>query len=255
MNKKKKTILITSLTILLVGVGSFFGIRQYMRSLPPRGEPVIQFLSGGGDPCLVSSETNYFIATSKLIVKGKFAGEADGPQFVESILPFVTEGFHVTEVYKGDCEPGDDIKFVRVGGEVSLYKMLREAEKLGIENAAYEQIGGCDYPKGLKSWDLKRDVIFKLDATAKTKYALPSDGGEYILFLSFSPEWNTYFLGARSQNYHIRKINERGQLLNPFTENYETIDWEVASKLTKEDVLPGFVSDYDARREEFEGNE
>lgn len=252
---KKKTILIVLLAVLVIGIGGFFGLRQYIRSLPPRGEPVIQFLSGGGDPCLVSSETNYFIATSKLIVKGKFAGEADGPQFVESILPFVTEGFHVTEVYKGDCEPGDDIKFVRVGGEVSLYKMLREAEKLGIENAAYEQIGGCDYPKGLKSWQLKRDVIFKLDATAKTKYALPSDGEEYVLFLSFSPEWNTYFLGARSQNYHIRKINEQGQILNPFTDNYETINWEVASKLTKEDVLPGFVSDYDARREEFEGNE
>lgn len=249
---KKKTVLIVLLAVFAVGIGSFFGIRQHIRSLPPKGEPVVHTVSGGHGS-LISDETNFFIATSKLIVKGTFTGETDGPQFIESGMPFVSEGFHVTEVYKGDCQPGDDIEFAHIGGEVSLYKMLRNAEKLGIKNAAYNQIGG--YPKGLKSWELERDEIYKLNEDVEAQYALPSDKEEYVLFLSPYLNWNTYFLGVGAQNYCIRKINERGQILNPFTDNYETIDWEVASKLTREDVLPGFVSDYEARREEFEDNE
>lgn len=51
---------------------------------------------------------------------------------------------------------------------------------------------------------------------------------------------------------HIRKVNEDGQVWNPETEEYETIDWEGAAKLTREDVLPGFVSDYEAHPDWFE---
>lgn len=51
---------------------------------------------------------------------------------------------------------------------------------------------------------------------------------------------------------HIRKVNEDGQVWNPETEEYETIDWEGAAKLTREDVLPGFVSDYEVHPDWFE---
>lgn len=234
MNKKKKTILITSLTILLVGIGGFFGLRQYMRTLPPRGEPIIHVVAGG-EASFLSTETDVWIAGADLIVQGTFTGKTNGPQFIESGLPFVPEGVHVTKVYKGDCKPGDNIEFAHPGGEVSLYQMLKDAEKLGIKNAAYNQIGG--YPKGLKSWELKQDEIYKMNPSAEARYALPSDKEEYVLILRLYTPFNCYCIGVSGPKYYIRKVNERGQLLNPFTENYETIDWEVASKLTKEDVL------------------
>lgn len=249
---KKKTVLITSLAVLVIGIGSFFGIRQYIRSLPPKGEPIVHTVVGG-EPCFVSDETNFFITNATLVVQGTFTGETDGPQFIESGMPFVSEGFHVTEVYKGDCQPGDDIEFAHIGGEVSLYKMLRDAEKLGIKNAAYNQIGG--YPKGLKSWELERDEIYKLNADVEKQYALPSGKEEYILFLKPYSAFNCYYLSLSEPKYCARRVNDLGQILNPFTDNYETIDWEVASKLTREDVLPGFVSDYDAHPEWFEEDE
>lgn len=250
---KKKTILIALLAVLIIGGCGFFGFRQYTRSLPPRGEPTIYSVAGG-TPCFYSDETSFFIGNATLVVQGTFTGETDGPQFIESGMPFVSEGFHVTKVYKGDCQPGDDIEFAHIGGEVSLYKMLRDAEKLGIKNAAYNQIGG--YPKGLKSWELEQDVIYKLNSEAKKAFALPSGKEEYVLFLKPYSAFNCYYLSLSEPKYCARKVNERGQILNPFTDNYETINWEVASKLTLEDVMPpGFVSDYDAHPEWFEDNE
>lgn len=231
---KKKRTLIVLLAVLIIGIGSFFGLRQYARSLPPKSEPEIHE-SGGIDENLlsiVSDETNYFIATSKLVVRGTFTGETDGPKFLDACIPFSCEGFHVTEVYKGDCKPGDDIAFARIGGEVSLYQMLKDAEKLGIEDAAYSRNAG--FQKGLKSYDLEKNSIYKLASEAKKKYELPKSE-EYVLFLYRDTMWDCYSVGI-TQAYRIRKVNERGQILNPFTENYEMIDWEVASKLTEEDV-------------------
>ncbi len=246
---KKKTVLFAVLAVLVIGIGGFFGIRQYVRSLPPRGEPKI-YTVAGAEPSFLSSETDFFIASATLVVKGKLTGATDGPRFIESGMPFVPEGLHVTEVYKGDCQPGDDIEFAHVGSEVSLYEMLRDAEEIGIKNAAYNQLGS-NYPKGFKSWELKQDVIYRLSAATEKKYALPTDNEEYVFFLHFFQPFQCYAIGVSEPKHYIRKVNERGQVLNPFTENYETIDWETAAKLTKEDVLPGFVSDYEAHPEKF----
>lgn len=233
---KKKTVLIVLFTVLVIGIGGFFGIRQYMRSLPPKGEPEIHE-SGGIDESLlsiVSGKTNYFIAASELIVRGTFTGETDGPKFLDACIPFSCEGFHVTEVYKGDCKPGDDIAFARIGGEVSLYQMLKDAEKRGIKDAAYARNAG--FSKGLKSYELKKDAIYRLNPEAKKEFELPRNGEEYVLFLYRDKMWDCYSVGI-TQAYHIRKVNEQGEVWNPFDEEYETIDWEVATKLTKEDVL------------------
>ena len=234
----KKKLLIACCTLLAacaLGIGGFYGVGGYLRSLPPKGEPEIHESGGICEDfiSIVSGKTNYFIATSELIVRGTFTGETDGPKFLDACIPFSCEGFHVTEVYKGDCKPGDDIAFARIGGEVSLYQMLKDAEKLGIEDAAYARNAG--FSKGLKSYDLKKDSIYRLDPEAKKKYELPKSE-EYVLFLYRDTMWDCYSVGI-TQAYHIRKVNEQGEVWNPFDEEYETIDWDVATKLTKEDVL------------------
>lgn len=141
----------TLLAACVLGVGGFYGVRGYLRSLPPKGEPEILESNGISENMIsiVSDETSYFIATSELVVRGTFTGETDGPKFLDACIPFSCEGFHVTEVYKGDCQPGDDITFARIGGEVSLYQMLKDAEKRGIKDAAYARNAG--FEKGLKS--------------------------------------------------------------------------------------------------------
>lgn len=234
MQRKSNIKLLVLMSVGVLTLCGLVGVRRYLRSLPPRGEPKI-YTAVIGDPCLVSGETDFFIATSSLIVRGSFTGETDGPSLIYMGIPLVSEGLHVTEVYKGDCQPGDDIEFLRIGEKVSLYKMLQDAEKRGIEDTAHDQLDG--FPRGLKSWDLKQDSIFILNATDKARYALPSNGEEYILFLTPFPNWDINCLGARTQKYCVRKINEEGQVLNPFTEEYETIDWEKAIKLTRKDVI------------------
>ena len=251
MQRKPNIKLLVLMSVGVLTLCGLVGVRRYLRSLPPRGEPEIREVNGI-DPsmiCLVSSETDYFIATSTLVVRGTFTGETDGPKFLNLYRPFSCEGFHVTEVYKGDCKAGDDIAFAHMGGEVSFYQMLKDAEERGIEKRAHLRMAG--FSEDIKSYDLEHDTIYRLTPSAKARHALPHSGEEYVLFLSWDPNWECYAMGL-TEEYHIRKVNSDGQVLNPFTEEYETIDWERAAKLTREDVLPGFVSYYEAHPEWFE---
>lgn len=161
---------------------------------------------------------------SDLVVRGKSAGPVDVFPLIADGMPIQFQKLKVDKVYKGDC--GDELTYIIPGGEVHLREFVESAAKNGIS--------GDIVLSPLRNIDSFKEMYPDLNVVYRCRedFAfVPEENQEYLMFLGWVPLSNVSgaympydaMHGRESTTASIRKINEDGLVLNPYTQNYETI--------------------------------
>ena len=160
-----------------------------------------------------------------LVVRGRYQGLVDGFPFILDGRPVQFCKLQVEEIYKGDC--GDSLVFLNAGGEVNVKDYVKAAKREGI---VAEKVGPpLLYLEYLKEEYPDLNVVYRW----KDEFTfVPEQGQEYLVFLGWFEYGNVTgayapmnALYGKRQTVGIRKINEDGQVQNPYSYRYETLDF------------------------------
>ena len=162
---------------------------------------------------------------AELVVRGKYEGLVNGFPFIIDGRPVQFFKFQVEEIYKGACS--DTLILLNAGGEVNVKDYVKAAKREGI---VAEKVG----PPLLYLDYLKEDypdlnVVYRW----KDEFTfVPEEGQEYLVFLKWFEYGNVTgayapmnALYGKQQAVGMRKINEDGQVQNPYSYRYETLDF------------------------------
>lgn len=162
---------------------------------------------------------------AELVVRGKYEGLVNGFPFIIDGRPVQFFKFQVEEIYKGACS--DTLILLNAGGEVNVKDYVIAAEREGILG---EKVG-----PPLSVIDLFREDYPDLNVVYRWKDEstfVPEQNQEYLVFLNwfdFSDIRGMYApmnaLYGKRQMVGVRKINEDGQVQNPYSYRYETLDF------------------------------
>ena len=220
MKKRRKILLAISLVLVLAAV--VVAVLQSRKTEPAVIEVGDDF--GVHDDWRPLTNEECF-DRADLVVRGNYKGLVEGFPFILDGRPLQFCKLQVEEVYKGDC--GDTLIFLNAGGEVNVKDYVKAAKREGVLG---EKVG----PPLLYLDYLKEDypdlnVIYRW----KDEFTfVPEEGQEYLVFLNWFEYGNVRgaytpmnALYGKQQMVGVRKINEDGQVQNPYSYRYETLDF------------------------------
>ena len=184
--------------VFVLAVGGIFIIRS-VSDVPPE---VIEIPSSGD---LAYSTPEQLLERSDLVVVGTYLGDEECRVSPWMAYPITSGTVTVDSELKGTC--GETVTITFYGGEIPYREFLAMEEELGHEPA-------------FKSTDRKaKNKVIRMMKDAFSVNAVP--GQRYIIYLNYSDKDDMYFVGSNA--YSMRPLNEKGQALNPDTQNYETL--------------------------------
>ena len=152
-------------------------------------------------------------ARNQLVVIGTYLGKAEGGYSLSFAWNAVTYArLSVDQVIKGEC--GDELNFYYFGGEYYIRDVIRKAEQLGLDRNRFSF-----WPE-ISADDEEADVIVR--CYEDEHYIKPEIGKKYLFFFTYQDLLLDGWL-VDADMYGCREINERGQVYNPVTGNYDTI--------------------------------
>lgn len=220
MKKRSKLIIGLSLILVFVAVIAIVAVVSKMQN-----QPIVIKVgnSNGVSDDRIQLTIEECFERSDLVVRGKYRGVVDGFPIIFDGKPLQFQELEVEEVYKGDC--GDTLVYANVGGEVNVRDYVEAAAREGV---LAEKVG----PPLLTLDYLREDypdlnVVYRCDDDFPF---VPELDQEYLLLLRWQPFGDVrgayYPLNAfwgKECILGMRKINEDGLVLNPYTNNYETV--------------------------------
>lgn len=198
--KRKGKLLICVALILLMTAG---GVSAYPHLFP---EP-LEVIEVDVHADIVYSKPDELYEHCALVVVGVYEGDDASYAHPGTGFPRTRGTVKVTQVLKGSCE--DMVSVTYRGGEIPMVESLMVQESLSKEEI-------------LKQYPDVRNQIMRTTNTEPDRVKAEA-GQKYLFFLSESLV-STGLYNVNAEAYGMRPLNDKGQALNPDTQNYETLD-------------------------------